>query len=76
MDEFATIKIQRYRDPDGNPTCCAAYDAKLCAFLGFRSLGMQAVCMLGEQVDLSSRHGEMSFLMPHARCRVWAGESA
>ncbi len=70
MMEHKTIAVQRFRDPNGAPTCCADHQAgKTCRFLGVRNFGTVDVCMLGEQRDLSPRTAE--FQRPDARCEVW-----
>ncbi len=72
-DDAATITVQRYRSPDGKPTCCAdKRTGRVCRYLGVRSFGTIDVCMLGEQRDLAPR-GEWS-TRPDARCEVWPQE--
>jgi hypothetical protein len=71
--EYKTISIQRFRSPDGLPTCCANHEAgETCRFLASRKFGTVDACMLGEQRDLAPRR--MDFQRPDARCEVWATE--
>ncbi len=71
--EYKLIRVQRFRSPDGLPTCCANHDAgETCRYLGVRKFGTVDVCMLGEQRDLSER--TMAFQRPDARCEVWADD--
>ena len=68
--EHKTILVQRFRSPDGAPTCCADHPAgQTCRFLGVRSFGTVDVCMLGEQRDLAPRTAD--FQRPDVRCEVW-----
>jgi len=69
--EYATISVQRFRSPDGAPTCCADNSVgQTCRFLGVRNFGTVDVCMLGEQRDLAQR--TTGFQRPDARCEVWS----
>ena len=63
-----TITVKTYETKDGSPTCCLCAGAAECEFLGFRRLGTQPVCMLGEQVDLA--RGGNGFITPHDKCRL------
>lgn len=69
--ETTTITIQRYRTPDGKPTCCADAEAgQMCRFLGVRRYGLVSVCMLGKQRDIAApEHG---YTQPDDKCEVWA----
>ena len=72
MTEHATISVQRFRSPDGLPTCCLDHQAgDHCRFLGARNFGTVDVCMLGEQRDLAPR--STGFQRPDAHCAVWEG---
>jgi len=71
MTEFATIKIQRFRGPDGQPAC--AIDTRAghkCRFLAVRNFGTQDVCTLGSQRDLVGPN-LTDYTRPHADCEVW-----
>ena len=69
--EQTTIVIERYRSPDGQPTCCSDFTAgKICRFLGVRRFGTVDVCTLGRDRDLM--RGESGFTMPDEMCEVWA----
>lgn len=69
--EYKTISIQRFRSPDGAPTCCADHaNGQECRFLGVRNFGIVDVCMLGEHRDLSPR--TTGFQRPDSHCEVWA----
>lgn len=73
--EYMTIKVQRFRSPDGAPTCCADHQAgHICRFFGVRKFGTVDVCMLGEQRDLAHRVND--FQRPDAHCEVWADTNA
>ena len=68
--ENKTISVQRFRDPNGAPTCCADHLAgEKCRFFGVRKFGTVDVCMLGEQRDLRDR--ESGFTRPDKVCEVW-----
>ena len=76
--EYATIKVKRYRTPDGNPTCCADQPAGLtCRFLGVRGFGLVTVCMLGQEhrIEYSSTNNS-GYLQPHDGCEVWKKENS
>ena len=69
--DYATIVIERYRSPDGQPTCCEDHPAgKICRFLGTRNFGTRDVCMLGQDRDLV--HRTLAFTRPGPWCEVWA----
>ncbi len=73
--EHKAILVQRFRSPDGAPTCCADLPTgKVCQFLGVRKFGTLDVCMLGEQRDLARRTND--FQRPDVRCEVWFGMEA
>ncbi len=70
-DEIVTIKVIRYRSPDGEPTCCAdAQAGRICAYLGTRSFGQMDVCMLGQHRDIQ-RPKAVSYTRPLSDCPVW-----
>jgi hypothetical protein len=70
--EQKTISVQRFRNPDGIPTCCADHlGGETCRFLGVRNFGTVDVCMMGERRDLEPR-STAGYLRPHAFCEVWA----
>ena len=69
--EPKTISVQRYRSPDGRPTCCLNHAAGLtCRFLGARKFGTVDVCLLGERRDLAPRTTD--FQRPDKLCEVWS----
>ena len=65
-----TITVRVYKTKDGAPTCCILAGSRECEFLGFRHLGTQPVCMLGEQVDLERDGDGTGFIVPHDGCRL------
>lgn len=75
-EETRFIAVPAYRDPDGNPTCAADFQAaKICPFLRTFRFGTAHACALS--VDLraglrtSKDHGE-GFLQPDLSCcPVW-----
>ena len=68
--EHKAILVQRYRSPDGAPTCCADQPAgQVCRFLGARNFGTVDVCLLGGVRDLAPRTTD--FQRPDSRCEVW-----
>lgn len=86
MTEFATIKIERHRDPEGHPTCCREWGKQQCRFMGARKFGLIDVCML-DGVDLmrgahGARLGDIAtspaegWVRPATGCPVWRGEAA
>lgn len=80
MTPFATIRIPRHRDAQGNPTCAAAFPDAACPFFGVKGVGGQReVCAYGApSVGLNRRanavtgeHGAGT-LVPRVGCPVWA----
>jgi hypothetical protein len=69
MNEYATIKIERFRDPDGHSTC--AIKTERCEFL--MNNGKYAVCFFGNQ-DLYRNNNGTGFLQPQYQCPVWIKE--
>lgn len=70
--EYAIIKIEKFRDDDGNPTCAVnMLNGQWCRFLGSRKFGAIDVCMYGEQKDLRVRP-YTRYTIPHKECPVWA----
>jgi hypothetical protein len=73
--EEAFIKVTRYRDPEGNPTCCAnVQTGEVCRFLGSRRMGAIDVCMLSEHRDLFPSSG--GFQSPDDECLVWSAKDS
>ena len=69
--EYTTIKIERFKSPDGQPACCIDWvGGKTCKFLGVRHFGSFDVCMLGEQRDLQRQNGN-GYIRPDLKCQVW-----
>lgn len=75
--EFATITVQRFRAPDGRPTCCIdATSAGMCVFLRTSRMGLQWDCALsprGQGLDDYAGDG-MGYLQPSDDCPVWGGK--
>lgn len=77
MAESTTIKIPRYRDADGNPTCLAdARTNAFCPFLMSSSFGTREHCYWpdggGEHCpQLWRRNHGLGTLIPHEHCPVW-----
>jgi hypothetical protein len=71
MSEYATIKIERFRSPDGLPTCIVDTRAgHKCRFLAVRNFGAQEVCTFGFDRDLDGPN-EIGYTRPHNECEVW-----
>ena len=74
--DITIITVQRYRSPDGKPTCCRDHPAgETCRFMAVRRWGLQDVCTLGIQRDVH-RETELGYTRPHAQCEVWANVRA
>ena len=82
MTEFTTIKIERFRDPAGAPTCCRVYGERQCKFLGARHFGTVDLCRLtGADLYRSAQgqpvnYGFDGWVRPADGCPVWADEVA
>ena len=71
MSEYATIKIERFRSPDGLPTCCADIQKlQVCRFLATRNFGTQDVCTFGVQRDIEGP-SIIGYTRPDNKCEVW-----
>lgn len=70
MTEFATIKIERHRDPEGHPTCCREWGRVQCRFIGVRKFGTVDVCQLTGD-DLTRDRNGMGWIRPAFGCPVW-----
>ncbi len=65
------MKIKLFRDPNGDPTCCAnVKTGEFCRFLLTRRFGLVYACGLGRQRDLFDQEG--GYIRPDAECEVWA----
>ena len=70
MDEFKRIKIRKFRDHAGLPTCAKVWGVENCPML--RVAGMcekQEIC--GFLCDNLNRRGPEGTLIPHDNCPVW-----
>jgi len=72
MTETRTITFRVFRNPSGEPTCCAdALTGAHCKFLGAKEFGLVPVCMaVGEDLHRASDAG---WLVPNGDCPLWAG---
>ncbi len=75
-DETVTLTIPRYRDPDGNPTCCADVASKrFCRFLFITYLGCADNCsaIMGTEMfpELTRRDNGEGYIEPHRDCPLW-----
>lgn len=75
-DETVTLTIPRYRDPDGNPTCCADYPAgRSCPFLFSTNLGATDLCSAimahAFLPKLNRRDNGEGYIEPHRDCPLW-----
>ena len=66
IKEILNLQIEKYYN-DENKHVCSVNLQDSCKFLGFKNFGFQAVCMLGEQVDLE-RVNDLGFIIPHEKC--------
>ena len=67
------IKIVRYTDDDGNPTCCTNWETDRCGFLGVRRMGTIEVCMATGLDLYRSPAQQKDLLRPAIGCPVWEG---
>lgn len=70
MTEYATIRVQRYRDPQGQPTC--RNREGLCDFIQLVGFGTEQRCIvLGERL----RYPQIdAHTVPLSGCPVWADQ--
>ena len=72
MSEFTSISVERFRNPHGEPTCCADHVSRAaCRFLGTSECGTVDICKLGDQRGL---YRIKHWLRPDEACDVWADE--
>jgi hypothetical protein len=80
MKEETCLKVVRYRDPDGNPTCAMDFDKGLiCQFYQTERFGVSETCVFaplrGRYRDRLERRDEgKGFLIPLKECPVWRAE--
>ena len=79
MTEFITIRIARYRDPAGFPTCAANfYTGAVCKFYMTQRNGSNETCLIAGDKSgrywesLNRRGDEQGSLEPLKDCPVWA----
>jgi len=72
MTEFSTIKVERFRDPEGRPTCCRVWGEQWCQFIGTSRLGMIEVCRM-TGAELMRDMDKSGWLRPCSKCPVWDG---
>lgn len=71
MSEVATLTFSIYRDPQGEPTCCAdARAGMMCQFLGARAFGTRPECRYPDVGSI--RPADSGFFRPGSRCPLWA----
>ena len=69
--ETSTIEVLRYRDKDGEATCCADVRAgDVCRFLSRSRFGSVEQCALMSG-QLERRKSGQGTLIPAAGCLVW-----
>ena len=69
--EVTLIDVVRYRDKDGEPTCCAdVRTGDVCRFLSRSRFGTQEQCALMSG-QLERRKAGQGTLIPAAGCLVW-----
>ena len=78
MTEFTTIKIARYRDPAGLPTCAANFNTReVCKYYAVQRLGLNETCFVAGDKSgryweqLNRRDGGHGSLEPMKDCPVW-----
>ena len=78
LTEYATIKIVKYRDADGLPTCAANFNAgAVCKFYTTQRYGQHETCLMAG--DKSGRYWQgvnrrsdgIGSLEPLKDCPVW-----
>ena len=71
-DDQATITVPRYRDSNGQPTCCSHTTAAVCPMVAWTRFGFDARCqILG--ADIERRSDAWYALEPLPECPVWKG---
>lgn len=77
MIEKTTMKVERYRDNDNEPTCAINFETgDVCIFYGTRSFGCLETCWFSDQSDkkwrsLQRRGKGVGTLIPLKDCPVW-----
>ena len=78
MTEYATIKVAKYRDADGLPTCASNFDTgEVCRFYAAQKFGQHETCFVaGDKSSkfwegLNRRGNWLGSLIPMKDCPVW-----
>ncbi len=72
MKEEFSLKVTRYRDKDGQPTCAADFPTEeICRFYGTKVFGSQEVCMFHDDTLLTRRKKGEGTLIPLRYCPLW-----
>ena len=80
MKEETCLRVVRYRDPDGNPTCARNFDrGMICQFYQTERFGVLETCFFAlrhnRYRDSMERRDEgKGFLIPLKECPVWRKE--
>ncbi len=76
MTEHVTIRIEVFRTPQGEPTCCEnAFANQMCRWLSSRKFGLVPMCGMNFK-DLDRRGADgTGYLVPDDRCPLWQGET-
>lgn len=89
--ELVSLQVERYRDPDGNPTCAIDFDTdKVCRFYRTGKFGLTDTCVFAKGYGVQSftspsdlsdvmfRRGPdgLGLLIPLYYCPVWSDEAA
>jgi hypothetical protein len=71
-EEIYNMKVIRYRDPKGNPTCALYFkEGKICIFYGTYFFGHKEICWFGRQIPLERGNNGQGFLIPIKECPIW-----
>jgi hypothetical protein len=69
MNEYATLKIEKFRDPEGNHVCMNK--EKACIFLRTTNFGTRNICHFNS-LELYRNKGGKGFIQPREECPIWS----
>jgi hypothetical protein len=71
--EPVNLMLMRFRDKQGQPTCCAEPPKDICAFLVFYGFtGKHTKCgYCHEEIFYKIENGEYTYLQPAFNCPLW-----
>ena len=79
-EELVTLRVTRYRDPAGNPTCAVNFPAnQVCWFYMSQRMGCHETCFFankeGKYWEALYRSKDTGMLVPLKQCPIWKGKT-